>query len=399
MSKNERMFGRRRLQFPRNDHGRLCTTFLVLLAVSVATAFQSTRLSRQGIRLQPLGASLQTDSTNTQQATEETSEKSPPFFIRDLTHDHHHHQEADTHHKHVLLSSSSHHAKPLIKDLGLLSSHHDDHHHKHHTTHINIQSSLITQDAPTTTATTQQQESSYVLTTSQMKPLFTFTKNSKQKILNATGLYHLFILVLTMPIWIVSMEILQRLGDTLEGFDDNREKFDYAGKIWCRVYLSLVDCYPEIYGDVNRLKMKDSSTYQQKTVDGVEDENVDESGSNGACLFVANHASFLDIAVLCCVLDPVFKFIAKDSLAKFPGVGKQLVGVSFSLLLGFVCLLWILHLAVLSYSYTHFSLLTNTLNPYHHRESMSLSIVRTNVHNYVRLNKQSHTLRMVYQSW
>ena len=86
--------------------------------------------------------------------------------------------------------------------------------------------------------------------------------------------------------------------------------------------------------------MKDSSTYQQKTVDGVEDVNEDESGSNGACLFVANHASFLDIAVLCCVLDPVFKFIAKDSLAKFPGVGKQLVGVSFSLLLGFVCLLF-----------------------------------------------------------
>ena len=147
------------------------------------------------------------------------------------------------------------------------------------------------------------------------------------------------------------MEILQRLGDSLDGFDDNREKFDYAGKIWCRVYLSLVDCYPEIYGDVDRLKMKDDT---QQAVDGVEDVNEDESSSNGACLFVANHASFLDIAVLCCVLDPVFKFIAKDSLAKFPGVGKQLVGVSFSLLLGFVCLLWILHLAVLSYSYSLF---------------------------------------------
>ena len=57
---------------------------------------------------------------------------------------------------------------------------------------------------------------------------------------------------------------------------------------------------------------------------------VDEEGNSvgGPCMFVANHCSFLDIAVLCCVLDPVFKFIAKDSLSKFPGVGQQLVGVS-----------------------------------------------------------------------
>lgn len=106
------------------------------------------------------------------------------------------------------------------------------------------------------------------------------------------------------------MEILQRLGDSVEGFDENRAKFDYSGKIWCRTYLSLVDSYPEIAGDISRLKDKESGGY------------------GGACLFVANHASFLDIAVLCTVLDPVFKFIAKDSLVKFPGVGKQLVGVS-----------------------------------------------------------------------
>lgn len=96
----------------------------------------------------------------------------------------------------------------------------------------------------------------------------------------------------------------------MEGFDENRAKFDYSGKIWCRTYLRLVDSYPEIAGDVSRLKDKESGGYV------------------GACLFVANHASFLDIAVLCTVLDPVFKFIAKDSLVKFPGVGKQLVGVS-----------------------------------------------------------------------
>lgn len=70
--------------------------------------------------------------------------------------------------------------------------------------------------------------------------------------------------------------------------------------------MRLTDCYPEIAGDVARIGEQ----------------------ASGACLFVANHASFLDIPVLCCVLDPVFKFIAKDSLTKLPGVGQQLVGVS-----------------------------------------------------------------------
>eukprot|EP00970_Alexandrium_tamarense_P018387 scaffold13332_cov275-Alexandrium_tamarense.AAC.3 len=88
---------------------------------------------------------------------------------------------------------------------------------------------------------------------------------------------------------------------------------EMGGKVWCRVYLTLVDSYPEIAGDVERLKNK-------KSLLG------DGGGENQACMYVANHASFLDIAVLCCVLDPVFKFIAKDSLKKFPGVGKQLRG-------------------------------------------------------------------------
>jgi hypothetical protein len=157
--------------------------------------------------------------------------------------------------------------------------------------------------------------SSHVLSVDKMNPLLKFNKNGKEKVLNATGLYHLLIIILTLPGWIASMEILRRLGDVIEGFDEHREKFDYSGKLWSRTYLKLTDCYPEIAGDVSRLQ------HHQLT------EGSDAEG-HGACLFVANHASFLDIPVLCCVLDPVFKFIAKDSLTKFPGVGQQLVGVS-----------------------------------------------------------------------
>ena len=148
---------------------------------------------------------------------------------------------------------------------------------------------------------------SYILSIAEMKPMLKWEKDGKEKILNAVGMYHLAIIALTMPFWMAAMDTLHLLGDAIEGFDENRAKFDYAGKVWCRSYLKLTNCYPEVAGDVSRLKV---------------------GNGNGACLFVANHASFLDIAVLCCVLDPVFKFIAKDSLKDFPGVGRQLVGVS-----------------------------------------------------------------------
>lgn len=133
------------------------------------------------------------------------------------------------------------------------------------------------------------------------------------------------------------MQIFKYLGDVIEGFDDDRSKFDYTGKVWCRVYLALTDSYPEIAGDVARLKMKSQLEIMES--EGNEGEGSVVKENTQACLYVANHASFLDIAVLCTVLDPVFKFIAKDSLKAFPGVGMQLVGVSFFYCYYFVCLL------------------------------------------------------------
>mmetsp|Transcript_51595 Transcript_51595/g.109727 ORF Transcript_51595/g.109727 Transcript_51595/m.109727 type:complete len:383 (-) Transcript_51595:219-1367(-) len=173
--------------------------------------------------------------------------------------------------------------------------------HHHHRDRAAVPSAIIV-------PTDDPSSPSHVLSVDEMGPRLTFEKNGKTKVLNATGLLHLVVILLTMPVWVASLEALHWLGSNVEGFDENRAKFDYAGKVWCRAYLAMTGCYPEIAGDVSRLK---------------EGGNGD---GGGACLFVANHASFLDIAVLCCVLDPVFKFIAKDSLNKFPGVGRQLVG-------------------------------------------------------------------------
>ncbi|EJK66720.1 hypothetical protein THAOC_12329, partial [Thalassiosira oceanica] len=157
--------------------------------------------------------------------------------------------------------------------------------------------------------------STHVLELDQLKPYLSFRKNGKLKVLNGTGLRHLGVILLTMPLWVLAMEVVHWLGDALEDFDGDRSAFDYTGKLWCRSYLMLTNCYPEIAGDVSRLRSGRART-----------GSAAAEGDEKAVMFVANHSSFLDIAVLCCVLDPVFKFIAKDSLEKFPGVGRQLVG-------------------------------------------------------------------------
>jgi 1-acyl-sn-glycerol-3-phosphate acyltransferase len=79
--------------------------------------------------------------------------------------------------------------------------------------------------------------------------------------------------------------------------------------VWARSWLTLTNSMPTFSGHV---------------------EQIGE-GSTGPCLFVANHASWLDIPILCTVLHPVFKFIAKGELRGVPCIGQQLAGVRCSL--------------------------------------------------------------------
>ena len=158
--------------------------------------------------------------------------------------------------------------------------------------------------------------SSHVLELDQLKPYLSFRKNGKQKVLNGTGLRHLGVILLTMPLWVIAMEAVHWLGDFLEDFDRDRSAFDYTGKLWCRSYLMLTNCYPEIAGDVSRLRSR------RKRRGSAAAEADDK-----AVMFVANHSSFLDIAVLCCVLDPVFKFIGESVEREvIPGVGEATGG-------------------------------------------------------------------------
>jgi hypothetical protein len=144
--------------------------------------------------------------------------------------------------------------------------------------------------------------SSFLLSRDDVKPLFRIGKGDQEKVVNGFGLWCLVASLITGPIWMLAMKLVHRMEN-----DENRAMYDRTGKIWSKTWLTMTNSYPTVTGNLERLEA-DNDT--------------------GACLFVANHASWLDIPVLCTVLNPVFKFIAKGELSKVPCIGAQLSGVS-----------------------------------------------------------------------
>jgi hypothetical protein len=143
---------------------------------------------------------------------------------------------------------------------------------------------------------------SFIKSSEDINPIIRLGKGEKVKLINAFGLWCMVVSFFTGPIWMLAMKIVGRMGEN----DENRALYDKTGKIWAKTWLTMTNSYPTVSGNLDRLK---------------EDNNL------GACLYVANHASWLDIPVLCTVLNPVFKFISKAELAKVPCIGMQLVGV------------------------------------------------------------------------
>lgn len=152
------------------------------------------------------------------------------------------------------------------------------------------------------------QPDDFSLTKEETNPLIRIGKGEKEKIINAFGLWCVAVSILTGPVWMAAMALVNMMSEKLEDWDPHRAVFDSTGKIWAKTWLTMTHSYPTVSGDVDRLK------------------GVSES-STGPCLYVANHASWLDIPVLCTILDPVFKFIAKGELRKVPCIGQQLDGV------------------------------------------------------------------------
>lgn len=153
-------------------------------------------------------------------------------------------------------------------------------------------------------------ETSCYIPQEEANALITLGKGTeKEKVINGQGMICLLTSLIVNPIWSLAMFITDAICKNNEDLDPNRAFYDRTGKIWAKAWLSMTNSYPTISGDVSRL-------------------SLEKEKEMGACLFVANHASWLDIPVLCTVLDPVFKFIAKGELAKVPCIGQQLIGVS-----------------------------------------------------------------------
>ncbi len=150
---------------------------------------------------------------------------------------------------------------------------------------------------------------SYVLSEEDVKPIIKLKKGEKkEKWLNSYAFLYMFASILTLPPWWLAMTITDAVCNKFPDLDPHRSFYDKTGKIWAKAFLAITNSTPTFSGDVSRL---------------------DESQELKPCLFVANHASWLDIPVLCTVLAPVFKFIAKGELMNVVCIGKQLRGVSF----------------------------------------------------------------------
>lgn len=155
-----------------------------------------------------------------------------------------------------------------------------------------------------TTPFDRDQSESFIVPNEDVNPIIRLGKDEQEKIVNGFGLWCAAVSVFTGPLWVAAMSTLQAIYKINADWDPNRALYDKTGKIWSKTWLTLTDSYPTFSGDVDRLK-----------------------SSQGPCLYVANHASWLDIPVICTVLDPVFKFIAKGELRKVPCIGQQLEGV------------------------------------------------------------------------
>jgi 1-acyl-sn-glycerol-3-phosphate acyltransferase len=121
------------------------------------------------------------------------------------------------------------------------------------------------------------------------------------------------------------MFLVERVYQVFPDMDPNRALYDQTGKLWSKAWLALTDSYPSMSGENIENVLNHSMGVHDDDDDDDDDAGMD--GQNTACLFVANHASWLDIPVLCTVLDPVFKFIAKGELSNVPCIGQQLTGV------------------------------------------------------------------------
>lgn len=147
----------------------------------------------------------------------------------------------------------------------------------------------------------------YSLSAEQVKAVIQVGKEPKTKVINTFGFWSLIVSLIISPVWFLALKMAEAAYKMNEDLDPNREFFDFLGKCWSKAWLTLNGCYPTFSGEVDVIK---------------------KGPHNKPCLFVANHASWLDIPILSSETNQVFKFMAKKELGTLPCIGDQLRGVS-----------------------------------------------------------------------
>ena len=124
-------------------------------------------------------------------------------------------------------------------------------------------------------------------------PILRFSSDESEKIINGFGLWGLVATLVTGPIWSLAMYAVSALQKINPEFDKNHAIYDYTGKLWSRFWLMTIHSDPQITGETQLVQGSD----EEKLV---------------PALYVANHCSWLDIPMICTILDPVFKVRHKN---------------------------------------------------------------------------------------
>lgn len=174
------------------------------------------------------------------------------------------------------------------------------------------------------------------LSPEEVNAVVTLGKEPKTKSINPFGFWAMAVSLVVCPVWYMALQLCAASYKINDEWDPNREFYDGLGKIWAKAFLGATGSYPTYSGELELLR---------------------KGPHNKPCLFVANHASWLDIPVLCTCTDQVFKFVSKAELGKLPCIGDQLTGVSPYDVLGYSIENWLNERAFWTlHTYSSFSL-------------------------------------------
>jgi len=128
--------------------------------------------------------------------------------------------------------------------------------------------------------------------------------------MNLFGFYYGFIACFFGIFWFIGLTIMDLIYKMFPKYDPTRKIPVLIGNIFGHVLLSLTRCYPIVKGKENISSIL----------------GKDDQSSSRACMFVANHCSWMDIPFIACSVIGMknYKMVSKKELLKVPILSKSL---------------------------------------------------------------------------